>query len=129
MLGAYEAVPDDLRVAYDRGWITPEQSYDPLRDQMLVLKHHHQLSGPPEGILCLRPMAYAHSFSLAIPDLRHANVLWQGAYNWAKANGLHGSVFQIHERNARMRRFLESKGGVIEQDAQLARYDIIPARR
>lgn len=122
----------EVRELTEMGLIKPDQSIRPS-DIIFVARH----GGFTVGCCIIRPMYYAHSLTIA-PDgyagvqprviadalFHHIN----GSVEEARIggdSGIAGTLFQVSDDNATMRRFIESKGAVAEPDSILYRFDQI----
>lgn len=119
------ATQDDIRQLVEAGLITKSQSYDPLRDITLV---SHSGPGNLTGLLCLRPMFYAHSLNLARASRYVANALLAEARKICHSTGIHGSLFQVSRDNATMVKFLSDHHAIMESGSDLYRIDVLPPK-
>lgn len=118
------ASPADIQLLLQRGWISPNQSFDTLRDTTII----HTRDGDINGMVCVRPMYYAHTMVLSPSSRLIADRLFEAGKSLARANYMHGTIFQVAQTNARMREFMESRHAVVEPDSLLYRYDLLPGK-
>lgn len=120
-----EITPVDVSTLIQMGLIAPNQSFDTRRDITLVARAK---SGNLMGCICLRPMFYTHSFHTVNQSRFTANALWGAGIDLARRIGLHGTLFQVHESNEKMRQYVEGRGAITEPHSVLYRYDVLTNR-